>query len=349
MYWDDGFLKWDQMHDSLKNDMNFCRSLLDPDPNNLQDETTFKSVFERAGISVSFSWERSEKTICKIFEFHPFLSHDREVWETFINYYDKNQSFKSTIRHLVKDEHQPADQDLMERLCRKDLCQLEEMDQVIFSNLMRTKNMDDSRNIIRVNCLEFVDDDPDFVVEHLSALRFCEEDADIYFDVLSDLGQSIRSDLWRNREDLTEAWFDAGLPLLREGLHPEEWNSDPDRLFPIGRKAATRNWRMLAIGDALEELMRDVNFITQAMQLDPAIFQYPSDALHEENFEIAIWALGDRHPMRSTHSLLHRGKCRNCSIELSKSWLSITPLSILSCVRCLAAGRPLACCTVSPY
>lgn len=264
------YLQWSHIPTHLQNDEDFCRSLLDLE--SPQD--------------TNIPWGSSREdsllfAVMEIFDLHPRLYQDRQVWEEII------KSNKIPIYRLFEEDYLPADADLVEQACNEDISVLKCIDQLAFADFVQKKVNDKAKNLTFVST-HFIEAFPDFVTSKLANL--CREVSDLSIGYIQLFAENIPPMMW-NDEDFTHTWFEVGLPLV--DVHPSAWRADRDKFLLVAEKCPDFKWKSYAFAYAALELRNDVEFVTQVMQFEPSLFQFASKTLRTGNYKLAMWALSE--------------------------------------------------------
>lgn len=279
-------LLWNHIPTDMQNDQEFCRWVLDPKmPHGDADDQiiTFQTNPRRY---LHRRHHRSSDELAEfaiqIFRLHPAFVQDCKVWENLFDGFD----YSSPLLTIFEEGFQPTDAGLMERACTKWKNLLSSIDQLAFSNVVQKLINDDANNLFWVTT-RFIEAFPEFVTEKLAHVRL----GDDHVVYVQSLAKAIPSVMWNN-EDFARTWFKAGLPLMADE-HPAAWKADPDKLLLVAKHGAKCEWKLSALRQAPEELRGDSNFMVQIMQVDPCLFECASETMRNENFELAVWALGN--------------------------------------------------------
>ena len=276
-----GHLSWERIPMTLQDDLKFCRSVLDPE----EIEVLGEDRRYHPRISLFPSQDQRTTLAMIIFGRHPELIQDHQVWEKLIK--SSHPSPFVTIPRLFEEGYLPPDADLMEHACNKMNHLLTYVNQLSLDDMVR-KLINKKPNALFYVSRPFIEQFPDFVASKLSEVHL--EGLDLY--QIDRLAGEVPPIMWINNVEFVDTWFRKGLPLLQ--THPEAWKNDPEKFLLVAEHCPKYDWKKRSFYRAPEALTGCIPFVTNVMQFDPRLFEFASETLRYGNFELAVWALGNR-------------------------------------------------------
>ena len=182
----------------------------------------------------------------------------------------------------------PPTWDLIKEAARKNPIVIKFIDQVTNSVFVKSVIEENPNSLVHVSG-RFIENFPEYCTTQLANVQ---PSGVLGSDDVEEFASMIPENWWTDNNEFVRTWFEAGLPLVSHG-QPEAWKTDRDKLLLVAQHCPRKYWKRNAFRYIPEELKDDVQFITRAMEWEPALFEFASQRLRSENYELALWALGD--------------------------------------------------------
>lgn len=302
----EGKLHWDRhIAQDLKADQAFCRMVLLVDPDRKDEHGS--SVY-RFHSSSSFPG-----IVLEIFRQHANIALDRGIWESIIGLVKSKHFCASIFNDLFANGFDPPGDDLLQRALEAAPSALNDTNQVARENFVRELVRDNPAKFLFYLESPFIETNQDFVTSTFvlvdkNAAESC---------YLVEFAKRLPLAFWNN-EDFSNAWLEKGFPLV-PNVHPPEWFQDHSKVLKVIENAPNQASRDTTFRSLPDNFKDDLGFIEGAMKYDPALFQYASKRIREDeaNYKLVTWAFTTRRFIESVTESLQRSRVR-CILTLAQ-------------------------------